>query len=54
MTLVLSATERRLLPFVGLQGCVATLGGFAGVFAYAQGGMAATVRYAALMLGSAR
>ena len=53
MTLVLSATERRLLPFVGLQGCVATLGGFAGVFAYAQGGMAATVRYAALMLGSA-
>lgn len=47
-----SATERRLLPFVALQGSVATLGSFAGVFVFAQGGMAATARYAALMLGT--
>lgn len=53
MKRVLGAAGRRLLPFVGLQACVATLGSFAGVFAFAQGGMAATVRYAALMLGSA-
>lgn len=46
----LSATERRLLPFVALQGVVSTLGSFAGVFVFVEGGMPATLRYAALML----
>ena len=50
MTLPITPLERRLLPFVALQGLLTTLGGFAGVFVYAHGGMPATVRYAGLML----